>query len=255
MRVSLPTSVRTRTRGEVALSGAPSTASRFVAAARGIRRSRLRLGGRRWTCSAVHAIANPSSGEPRYLAVYKWVPGADAYALANVITPDGTTINISAWPTGGSPHAGRRPFAYPSADAADILVDGPVTYCATPWRDVAALSMLRSQPSVCRRFALRSVASGATAILMANPVDSCAFGLFSRLAFSAWLSPGSVACIHQVRARMGANLCRVVAVFRGFGCGAVFFLDAPLLKHHVVRVFCIGDLPLVVCRARAFAVR
>ena len=67
-------------------------------------------------------------GEPLSAVYNVGVPGADAYALANVITPDGTTISIAAdGATGrGSRHAGYAvPVCLPSPTQRIFLVDGP----------------------------------------------------------------------------------------------------------------------------------
>ncbi len=126
-------------------------------------------------------IAKPFSSSSHYLAIYNvGVPGADAYALANVITPAGTTIGISAdGATGEDRVTLDAPFrfAYPSPTQRIFLVDGPVTYLC----DTVAGTLLRyhgyaiqaSQSAVDTHAEL--LARGATASLMANQVRSCAF--------------------------------------------------------------------------------
>jgi MSHA biogenesis protein MshO len=126
-------------------------------------------------------IAKPFSSTSHYLAIYNvGVPGADAYALANVITPDGTTIDILAdGATGEDRVTLDTPFrfAYPSPTQRIFLVDGPVTYLC----DTVAGTLLRYQgyDIVPNQSAVDShgelLANGATASLMATQVSSCAF--------------------------------------------------------------------------------
>jgi MSHA biogenesis protein MshO len=126
-------------------------------------------------------IAKPFTSASHYLAIYNvGVPGADAYTLANVITPDDTTINISA---GGTPGVDRVTldtpfrFAYPSPTQRIFLVNGPVTYLC----DTVAGTLLRYQDYDIEadQSAVDShgelLANGATFSLMANQVASCAF--------------------------------------------------------------------------------
>ena len=138
-------------------------------------------------------VAKPFSSASHYLAVYNvGVPGADAYALANVITPDGTTIDISAdGATGEDRVTLDTPFrfAYPSPTQRIFLVDGPVTYLC----DTVAGTLLRYQgyDIAANQSAVDShgelLASGATATLMANQVDGCAFTYASGTAERAGL--------------------------------------------------------------------
>ena len=56
------------------------------------------------------------------------MPGADAYELANVITPAGTTITIAADGATGEDRVTLSPpfrFAYASPTQRVFLVDGP----------------------------------------------------------------------------------------------------------------------------------
>jgi MSHA biogenesis protein MshO len=77
-------------------------------------------------------VTLPFSSTSDYLAIYNvGVPGANAYALANVITPAGTTITISA---GASPNAQQvtmNPgfqFQWGSPGKRVYLVSGPISY-------------------------------------------------------------------------------------------------------------------------------
>jgi MSHA biogenesis protein MshO len=77
-------------------------------------------------------VTLPFSSTSSYLAIYNVaVPGADAYALANVITPPGTQITIKA---GSAPNAqlvtlnpGFQ-FSWGSPGKRVYLVSGPVSY-------------------------------------------------------------------------------------------------------------------------------
>jgi MSHA biogenesis protein MshO len=77
-------------------------------------------------------IAKPFSSTSHYLSVYNvGVPGADAYELANVITPPGTSIDIAASGIGGEDRVQLLPafqFSFASPDKRVFLVSGPVTW-------------------------------------------------------------------------------------------------------------------------------
>lgn len=126
-------------------------------------------------------LAKPWSSVTHYLAVYNvGVPGADAYELANVITPVNTTINVSVDGATGEDRVTLAPafrFAYTSPTQRVFLVDGPVTYLC----DTGAGTLMRyqgydieaSQASVDSHGEL--IGNGATASLMANQLVSCSF--------------------------------------------------------------------------------
>jgi MSHA biogenesis protein MshO len=111
-------------------------------------------------------VAKPFSSTSHYLAVYNvGVPGADAYELVNVITPEGTTIGISTDGVTGEDRVTLNPpfrFAYASPTQRVFLVDGPVTY------DVEANQSANDSHG-------ELLGNGATASLMANQVEACAF--------------------------------------------------------------------------------
>ncbi|MGB5246542.1 MAG: type II secretion system protein, partial [Woeseia sp.] len=77
-------------------------------------------------------IARPFSSSSHYLAIYTvGVPGANAYELANVITPPGTQIDINADGVPGEDNVRLSPgfrFAYGSPGQRVFLIDGPVSY-------------------------------------------------------------------------------------------------------------------------------
>jgi len=124
-------------------------------------------------------IAKPWSSTTHYLAIYNvGVPGADAYELANVITPVNTTISISVDGATGEDRVTLAPafrFAYPSPTQRVYLVDGPVTYLCDP---VAGTLMRYQGYSIAASQANRDshgelLGAGATASLMANQLVAC----------------------------------------------------------------------------------
>jgi MSHA biogenesis protein MshO len=129
-------------------------------------------------------VVKPFISSSHYLAVYNvGVPGADAYELANVITPDGTTITIAADSVPGEDRVTLAPpspfrFAYPSPTQRVFLVDGPITYlCDTTLGTLMryeGYDIQASQAVVATHGGLLSV--GATASLMATQVTGCSFG-------------------------------------------------------------------------------
>ena len=126
-------------------------------------------------------VPKPFSSTSHYLAIYNvGVPGADAYELANVITPPGTTITIDADGATGEDRVTMSPpfrFAYGSPTQRVYLVDGPITYLCDP---VAGTLMRYSGYSIATNQSARDshgelIGAGATASLMANQVAGCAF--------------------------------------------------------------------------------
>jgi MSHA biogenesis protein MshO len=81
-------------------------------------------------------IGRPFASTAHYLAIYNvGVPGANAYELANVITPPGTQIDITADATPGEDRIQLSPafrFAYGSPGQRLFLLDGPVSYLCDP---------------------------------------------------------------------------------------------------------------------------
>ena len=127
-------------------------------------------------------LAKPWSSTTSYLAIYNvGVPGADAYALANVITPAGTAISIAA--DGGATDEDRVTltpafkFAYGSPTQRVYLVEGPVTYLC----DTVAGTLLRysgyaiAASQASRDSTSELLGAGATQSLMANQVAACSF--------------------------------------------------------------------------------
>lgn len=81
---------------------------------------------------AFTGISKPFSSTGYYLSVYNvGVTGADAYELANVITPPGTQIDIDADAAPGEDNIVMSPpfrFAYGSPAQRIFLLDGPLSY-------------------------------------------------------------------------------------------------------------------------------
>ena len=124
-------------------------------------------------------IARPFSSDTHYLAIYNvGVPGADAYELANVITPPGTRIDIAADTVADEDNVRISPafrFAYASPGQRVYLVDEPVTYlCDTvagTLKRYSGYSIAADQAS--RDSDVELVAAGAGSTLIANKIDSC----------------------------------------------------------------------------------
>jgi MSHA biogenesis protein MshO len=126
-------------------------------------------------------VTKPFSSTTHYLAVYNvGVPGADAYELANVITPAGTAISIAADGASGEDRVTLAPpfrFAYESPTRRVFLVDGPVTYLCDPV--AGTLHRYQGYDIAADQTAVDShgelLAAGATPSLMATQVTGCTF--------------------------------------------------------------------------------
>lgn len=88
------------------------------------------------TIGRFNRTTTPFSSNTHYLSVYNvGVPTADAWELANVITPAGTQIDIVADAIPGEDNVSLAPpfrFAYPSPTQRIYLIDGPVTWLCEP---------------------------------------------------------------------------------------------------------------------------
>ena len=121
----------------------------------------------------------PWSSSTHYLSVYNvGVPGADAYSMANVITPVGTTISIAAGSSANENLVTLSPtfkFGFGSPGKRVYLVNGPVSYLC----DTTAKTLRRSSGySIASTQATSSatlVSSGATAATVAADVGACQF--------------------------------------------------------------------------------
>ncbi len=126
-------------------------------------------------------IAKPFSSTTHHLSIYNvGVPGADAYALANVITPPGTQIDIDTDVFAGEDRVTLSPpfqFAFGSPTKRIYLVDGPVSYICDP---LAGVLTRYTGYSIAQNHADRDstpelLAAGATVSVMADRVTGCAF--------------------------------------------------------------------------------
>jgi MSHA biogenesis protein MshO len=123
----------------------------------------------------------PWTSSSSYLSIYNvGVPGADAYQMANVITPAGTTITITAGAAANQNLVTLNPafqFAFGSPGKRLYLVSGPVSYLC----DTSAATLTRysgytiasAQPASAAALS----AAGATAALVASNVANCQFSL------------------------------------------------------------------------------
>jgi MSHA biogenesis protein MshO len=124
-------------------------------------------------------IAKPWSSADHYLVVYNvGVPGADAYELANVITPVGTQIDISSGTPAGEDRVALSPafrFAFESPTQRIYLVDGPVTYLCDSGngtlRRYWGYSIAADQTT--RDSAAELLGAGASVTLMSEGVTGC----------------------------------------------------------------------------------
>ncbi|MEQ8205743.1 MAG: prepilin-type N-terminal cleavage/methylation domain-containing protein [Woeseia sp.] len=124
-------------------------------------------------------ISRPFSSTSHYLSIYNvGVPGADAYELANVITPPGTQIDIDADAMPGEDSVRLSPafrFAYGSPGQRLFLLDGPVSYlCDTATgtlRRYTGYAIANSQSD--RDSDAELLAAGAARVLVTDRVADC----------------------------------------------------------------------------------
>ena len=124
-------------------------------------------------------ITLPYSSSNSYLAIYNiGVPGANAYALANVMTPAGTTITITAGATANAQLVTLNPafqFSFGSPGKRVYLVSGPLSYlCDTSSGLVTRYSgytVSATQPVS----AAALTAAGASSGLVATNATGCQF--------------------------------------------------------------------------------
>lgn len=156
-------------------------------------------------------ITLPWSSTSAYLSIYNvGVPGANAYALANVITPHGTQISVSAGSTPNAQVVTLSPgfqFSWGSPGNRVYLVSGPVSYLC----DTSAATLTRysgySIGATQATSAAALTAAGASSGKVAANVSACAFtyaaGTASRVGMatlSLTLANGAqtVQLVHQV---------------------------------------------------------
>lgn len=159
------------------------------------------------------AIAKPFSSTTHYLSVYNvGVPGANAYELANVITPPGTQIDIDTDAVPGEDNVVLSPgfrFRFESPAQRLFLVDGPVSYlCDTgPGTLVRYADYTIAADHTTRDSAAELLGSGASATVIANRIGSCRIDYTAGTAQRAGLvsleltvsdSGENVSLLHQV---------------------------------------------------------
>ena len=125
------------------------------------------------------SLSKPFSSTGHYLSVYNvGVTGADAYELANVITPPGTQIDIDADATPGEDNVIISPafqFAYGSPAQRIFLLDGPLTYLC----DLGAGTLTRysgygiTALHSDRDSAAELIAAGAVDTLVSEKIAAC----------------------------------------------------------------------------------
>jgi MSHA biogenesis protein MshO len=121
----------------------------------------------------------PFSSSSNYLVIYNvGVPGANAWDRTNVITPAGTTINISAGATANEHLVTLSPsfkFAWGSPGKRVYLVEGPVSYLcdssAGTLTRYSGYAISSAQPAT----ATALLTAGASAARVATDVGSCQF--------------------------------------------------------------------------------
>ena len=158
-------------------------------------------------------ITRPFSSTTHYLSIYNvGVPGANAYELANVITPPGTRIDIDADSIADEDNVRMTPayqFAFASPGQRVYLVDQPVSYVCDPATGTLARY---AGYSITANHADRDsggelLGAGASATLVADNITSCSVtytpgtaqrsGLVT-LAMSVSEAGETVSLLHQV---------------------------------------------------------
>jgi MSHA biogenesis protein MshO len=124
-------------------------------------------------------ITLPYSSSNSYLAIYNvGVPGANAYALANVMTPAGTTITITAGVTSNAQLVTLNPafqFSFGSPAKRVYLVSGPISYLCNTSSGLltrySGYAISAAQPAT----AAALIAAGASSGLVATNATGCQF--------------------------------------------------------------------------------
>ena len=154
----------------------------------------------------------PWSSATAYLSIYNvGLTGANAYAMANVITPAGTTINVSAGSSANENLVTLSPafqFSYGSPGKRVYLVSGAVNYLC----DTSAGTLTRYSgytiASTQATLAATLTGAGATAAKVAADVGACAFtfstgtaqrNALATLTLQLTRSGESVQLLHQVQ--------------------------------------------------------
>ncbi len=186
VRRALPNSVRVRAAGSVTALEVLGTVdgSRYRLEAPGGAPRQLDFSAADASFNAIGAftrIAKPFSSTTHHLSIYNvGLPGADAYEMANVITPAGTQIDIAADTFAGEDRITLSPpfrFAYGSPRQRLFLVDGPVSYlCDSLTGTLRRYSGYGIAASHADRDShAELVGAGATADLVVDQVGGCSF--------------------------------------------------------------------------------
>ena len=126
-------------------------------------------------------ITKPFSSTSHHLVIYNvGVPGADAYELANVITPAGTQIDITVDALPSEDRVSLTPafqFAFDSPTYRVFLVDGAVSYLCDP---IAGTLVRYDAYTIAQDHSTRDshaelIGAGASSSLMADRISSCTF--------------------------------------------------------------------------------
>lgn len=131
------------------------------------------------TIGQFNGISRPFSSNSHYLSIYNvGVPGANAYELANVITPPGTRIDIDADAVADEDNVRLTPafqFAYPSPGQRVYLIDQPISYLCDPATGTlaryAGYGIAANQSD--RDSAGELAGAGAATTIVADNVSSC----------------------------------------------------------------------------------
>ncbi len=126
-------------------------------------------------------ITKPFSSTSHYLSIYNvGIAGADAYELANVITPAGTQIDIDDAAEAGEDNIVLTPgfqFTYPSPRQRVYLIDTPVSFlCDTATGELTRYSGYTIATNHSDRdTAAELLAAGASDSIMADKLTACTF--------------------------------------------------------------------------------
>jgi len=126
-------------------------------------------------------VTHPFTSTARYLSVYNiGISGADAYELANVMTPAGTSITIVDGPNAGEDVVTMSPgfkFAYGSPAKRVYLVEGPITFLCDlaegTLRRFSGYTIAANQSA--RDTAAELTGAGGQNALLARNVTACTF--------------------------------------------------------------------------------
>lgn len=134
------------------------------------------------TIGSFTQVTKPFATNSHYLVIYNvGIPGADAYALSDVITPPGTQITISDDTPAGEDRVTLAPafqFAYESPRQRLYLVDTPITYlCDTATGNLSRYSGYPiADLQTARDSRAELLAAGAADAVVADQITACGFG-------------------------------------------------------------------------------